>query len=485
MTENPRLQIVQSATPSEATASQDREPPVSSIIGGKYRTIRCIGQGGMGVVYEVQHIHTLERLALKILRCLPQTSAETVARFRREARASAQIKSEHVVRVFDADIASEHGGASFLVMELLKGKDLQQLAADKPQAPENVVRWLRQAACGLDRAHQLGIVHRDLKPSNLFLAQQDGREPVLKILDFGIAKILGDASGCTTASGELLGTPIYMAPEQMKADQRLVTFATDLYALGLIAYWLLFASSYRRSSSVVQLVAEVLHEPMAVPSAVGSHLGPAFDAWFLKSCHSDPTARFESASVQIDSLAQALLASSPTLRLAPDRDRLSFPENASTIAAGIATTGAGTSRNYASAPEATVRKNNWGARALALSLFLAALGGSVAIAQSLRGTNSEVQEAMGVDGPAAEIPSACANASAAVTHGDKTEIGSTAERVLTPSVQASAAASAKPRASGRADGSVETRPSRPVRSHVSSTGLGSAIAPRNPLEEQK
>ncbi|MGH7295440.1 MAG: serine/threonine-protein kinase, partial [Polyangiaceae bacterium] len=136
-------------------------------IAGRYRVVRFIGRGGMGAVYEVEHLHTGQHLAMKVLTA--QHQATTVERFKREARAASRIQSDHVVRVTDADVAPELDGAPFLVMELLDGADLERATAGKPAAKEQVVDWLRQVGRALGKAHEAGIVHRDLKPENLFL----------------------------------------------------------------------------------------------------------------------------------------------------------------------------------------------------------------------------------------------------------------------------------------------------------------------------
>ena len=162
-------------------------------IGGKYIPLRVVGSGGMGVVYEVEHVGTGERLALKVLRGhaadLEQT---TLDRFSREARVAAWVKSEHIVRVIDVGAASELGGNPFLVMDLLEGANLADATREEPQEREDVVNWLAQVARGLDKAHAHGVVHRDLKPENLFLTQQPDAEPIVKILDFGVAKVRVD-----------------------------------------------------------------------------------------------------------------------------------------------------------------------------------------------------------------------------------------------------------------------------------------------------
>lgn len=257
----------------------------------------------MGAVYEVEHARTGERLALKVLLSNVGSSADDLERFKREARAPARIKSEHVVRVTDADVAPELGGAPFLVMELLDGADLEREATSSPPPPARVIEWLTQVARTLDKAHQLGIVHRDLKPQNLFLVKPENRDPIVKILDFGVVKMTEESAG-GTGSGQILGTPKYMSPEQASAKGR-VTPAADRFSLGLVAYRLLTGESYY-SGGVLNVLAELLHDPLEPPSQRHPGFGSAFDDWFLKACHRDPEARFSSASEQIEALSAAL-----------------------------------------------------------------------------------------------------------------------------------------------------------------------------------
>jgi serine/threonine-protein kinase len=280
-------------------------PELPAKIAGRYRTIRVIGRGGMGVVYEVEHVHTSERLALKLLVAQSNASGDTVDRFQREARASARIKSENVVRVTDAGVAPDMGDAPFIVMELLDGQDLERATHGEPQPPLTVVTWLRQVARALDKAHRLGIVHRDLKPENLFLTHRENGTPLVKILDFGIVKMLAEKSS-TTQGGQLLGTPMYMAPEQINRETATITGATDRYALGLIAHKLLTGRHYREGETLVQVVADVMRGRVVAPSVRGSALGKPFDRWFERACHPNPDERFGSAAEQVEELASAL-----------------------------------------------------------------------------------------------------------------------------------------------------------------------------------
>jgi serine/threonine-protein kinase len=256
----------------------------------------------MGAVYMVEHTHTGQRLALKVL-TTPQQNGST-ERFKREARAASSIQSDHIVRVTDADVAPELGGAPFLVMELLEGDDLERVTADQPTPPDEVICWLGQVARALDKAHARGIVHRDLKPANLFLTKREDGSALVKILDFGIAKMVTEAT--LTQSDEFLGTPSFMAPEQTDSKGSPVTFRADLYALGLISFKFLTGRSYWKGGTLAQLFAQILVEAMPAPSERGATLGPEFDAWFLRACNREPSNRFGSAGEQVEALAAAL-----------------------------------------------------------------------------------------------------------------------------------------------------------------------------------
>jgi serine/threonine-protein kinase len=291
-------------------------PGAPHVISGRYAPVRLIAQGGMGAVYEVEHAGTGERLALKVLLASRGSSTSALERFKKEARAWARIRSEHVVRVIDADVAPELDGAPFLVMELLEGTDLERAATAARPAPATVVDWLRQVARAIDKAHGLGIVHRDLKPENLFLTAVEGRAPIVKVLDFGIVKMPEDTTGAT-GSGQVLGTPRYMAPEQVIAGAR-ITAAADRFALGLVAYRLLAGESYYRGDAL-GILAQLLHEPLRVPSQRHPELGRAFDAWFAKACHRSPEQRFASTAEQVEALAAALGMATEALPAGPGR----------------------------------------------------------------------------------------------------------------------------------------------------------------------
>src|SRR5450432_2882584 len=187
------------------------------LLAGKYRIERVLGQGGMGVVVAAHHIVLDEAVAIKFL--LPEAlrSEEAVARFEREARAAVKIKSEHVARV--TDVGRLETGAPYMVMELLRGRDLSDVLQQSGPLPlEAVADYVLQAGEAIAEAHGLGIVHRDLKPANLFLTQRADGSSCIKVLDFGISKVTGAASSsdqAMTSTRAVMGSPFYISPEQL------------------------------------------------------------------------------------------------------------------------------------------------------------------------------------------------------------------------------------------------------------------------------
>lgn len=284
-----------------------------TVIGTRYRILSVLGRGGMGTVYLVEHMGTGDRLALKLLHADASRDYESLERFKREARAPAKIQSENVVRVVDADVAHELGGAPFLVMELLSGADLQTLVKQHGRMPgDDMLRFLGQVARALDKAHAIGIVHRDLKPENLFLHHREDGTTVIKILDFGISRMsqASQTSGpaMMTHDGAVMGTPLYMAPEQALGRVQAIGPSTDLWSLGLIAVYLATGEHYWQGTTIPDVLAKVLNHAVYAPSARWPFLPPAFDQWFFRSCAREPAQRFTTASEQIAALHAALTA---------------------------------------------------------------------------------------------------------------------------------------------------------------------------------
>lgn len=285
-----------------------------SIFAGRYRVLRRIATGGMGAVYEVSHLTTDRHFALKVM--LPEFAEEPGLRerFQHEARVTARVQSEHIVETLDAGLDAATG-TLYLVMELLRGEDLGDRVKKLGRlSPTEVVTYLRQAASALDKTHDALIVHRDLKPENLFLTWREDGTPRLKVLDFGIAKILAESTTAKRRSA-VLGTPLYMAPEQFGGV--VPSPRTDVYALGLIAYTLLVGASYwdEEATGVDNPFAFALKAAMGpTESAVaraarrGVQLPQAFAAWFARATHRESAQRFGAASECITALAALLNA---------------------------------------------------------------------------------------------------------------------------------------------------------------------------------
>lgn len=214
--------------------------PIGRLVAGKYRIKRKLGKGGFGAVYEAENVEIEKRVAIKTIDKAHAAVPERVARFKREARIAGSVESEHIVHVFDTGEDDEIG--LYMVMELLQGEDLAaRLVRRGKIPPEEAVRIVWQATRGLAKAHAAGVVHRDLKPANLYLCKKDelraGDDEVLvKVVDFGVSKLLGDKEQITRA-GMTMGTPQYMAPEQVRGGE--IDARSDVWALGAVLYEML------------------------------------------------------------------------------------------------------------------------------------------------------------------------------------------------------------------------------------------------------
>lgn len=305
------------------------------IIGGRYRLISLLGHGGQSTVHVAADGHTGQQVALKVVTLCDRGNSEQHQRLMQEAAIGSRIVCEHLVRVLDAGW-DERTRRSYLAMELLDGIDLQRLVTQSgPRSPVVALEYLRQAALGLDCAHGringhhsvTPIVHRDLKPANLYLTTRPDGSPLIKILDFGIAKVLKRNAVISTS---LSGTPLYMAPEQFLGAP--VSTATDIWAFGLTAYFLITGRSYwccsrNPGSNLNGLFAEASAGATEPPSrrwregGLNIPLGGKFDAWFLRCVHRNPSRRFGSASDAIAALSDALEDNSHSAQLWMSRDR--------------------------------------------------------------------------------------------------------------------------------------------------------------------
>ncbi len=230
---------------------------VGDIVAERYRVLGELGRGGMGAVYDAEHLSLGSRVALKVLLPNNFSSSETLNRFLNEARAAARIEHPGVVRVFDL---GAHNGTAFIAMERLAGRELEDVISDGPLRVETAVEIGEQIAEAVQAAHDCGIIHRDLKPANVIVETSRGR-PRIKILDFGIAKIHGEASGgVETKTGAVFGTPQFMAPEQFW-DAKSVDARADVYAIGGILYSMLSGRVPFDADSINELIAHVAATP--------------------------------------------------------------------------------------------------------------------------------------------------------------------------------------------------------------------------------
>ncbi|MBC9728951.1 serine/threonine-protein kinase [Streptomyces sp. TRM68367] len=239
---------------------------------GRYRLHDAIGRGAMGEVWRAYDEMLGRPVAVKLL--LPQASDPiAAARFRLEAQTAGRLSHPHVVGVLDF---GEHEGRLFLVMELVEGDSLARvLAGSGPLPAERVARLAAQAGAGLALAHRQGIVHRDIKPANLLLAA-DG---TLKIGDFGIARFFDDPGGALTATGQIVGTSLYLAPE--RALGRPAGPASDVYALGCVLYQLLTGRPPFRADSAIAVLHQHLDATPVPPRQLGADVPPAFENYLL------------------------------------------------------------------------------------------------------------------------------------------------------------------------------------------------------------
>jgi len=268
---------------------------VGSVVGGKLRIERILGQGGMGVVAIAMHLQLEQRVAVKVLHDHLAADPSTVERFLREARTPMRLRSEHVCRVLD--VGQLAGGAPYIVMELLYGSDLHALVrAHGPLSLATAADYVLQAMVAVAEAHALGIVHRDLKPANLFLARAIDGSPLVKVLDFGIAKSPARGDLQLTSTAAVLGSPGYMSPEQLRSAKD-VDARSDIWALGTILYELVSARLPFPAQSVTELAMKVAVDP---PDPLD--VDPAFRAIVFRCLEKDAARRYQ----QIDALARDL-----------------------------------------------------------------------------------------------------------------------------------------------------------------------------------
>lgn len=266
---------------------ESRDPLLGVVLAGTYRLSRPLGRGGMGRLYEAEHARLDRRFAVKVLHESCSQSRDAVARFEREARALGRIRSDHVLDVVDVVRAPD--GRTAIVTARLEGEDLKaRLDRVGKLSLGEAISVARQICRGLAAAHAQGVVHRDLKPSNIFLETgADGRVTV-KILDFGVAKLVGEPE--LTRTGAVVGTPAFMAPEQARGSAR-VDERADVYAVGAVLYRMLTGRAPYSGEDAATLLSRLLHEAPQRPRAINRAIPAGLEAVIQRAMARDPNAR--------------------------------------------------------------------------------------------------------------------------------------------------------------------------------------------------
>jgi eukaryotic-like serine/threonine-protein kinase len=285
-------------------ANADLIPAVDEVLADKYRIERVLGQGGMGIVFAAMHLNLDERVAIKFL--LPELSSDPalVARFLREGRAAIKIRSEHVVKVLD--VATMPGGTPYMVMEYLHGRNFEELLEVQGRLPADLaVDHLLQATEALAEAHALGMVHRDLKPANLFLAHRADGSPSVKVLDFGITKVVDPKNAApfdVTKTSIVMGSPRYMSPEQMRSS-RTIDARADIWALGVILQELVTGVAPFDGTTMPDLVAAILQDPPPPLRQLRPDAPEGLEQVITKCLEKDPNARYADVAELTEALA--------------------------------------------------------------------------------------------------------------------------------------------------------------------------------------
>jgi serine/threonine-protein kinase len=275
-------------------------PAAGQLLSGKYEIERVLGKGGMGIVLAARHVTLGQRVAVKML--LPDVAKlpEAAERFLREARASTNLRSEHVARV--VDVGTQDNGAPYMVMEYLEGKDLHQLASTQSLLPIAAsVDYVLQAAEALAEAHTLGIVHRDLKPANLFLTTHADGSPLVKVLDFGISKAALPGERGITSTDAVLGSPGYMSPEQIRSAKH-VDQRADIWGIGVSLYELLTGMPPFDGASVAAVSVQIVLETPRLAHELRADVPEALSLVVHRCLEKDPAKRYQN----IAELAAAL-----------------------------------------------------------------------------------------------------------------------------------------------------------------------------------
>jgi serine/threonine protein kinase len=325
-----------------------------TLLGGKYRIVRQIGAGGMGRVYEALHEQTERTVAVKVLSPEAAQQPDTRVRFDREARAAGRIGHDNICEV--VDVGFGENDVPYLVMPLLRGSALGAVIRQQQQLSlRRCIDVTAQILAALAAAHAAGVVHRDLKPDNVFLVRMGDREDFVKVLDFGISKMIGEhrPDATLTQTGTILGTPYYMSPEQARGLRDLDA-RVDVYAVGAILYQMLTGKPPFDGDSYNQLLSAILLDDFPRPSLLRADVPPALEELILRATEKDREKRYRDAG----EMRQALLAAVTGTSLRPSDLNVSTVAMASSETIPSAPPGPGTplpSSGWAATPTPQLR----------------------------------------------------------------------------------------------------------------------------------
>jgi len=291
------------------------EVPFGTVVGGDFMVVRPLRRGTAGALYVAEQLSTSQHRALKIMHAAYVSDETLFKRFEREAQMAAKIPSEHVTQIIASGV-DEKMQIPWIAMELLEGQNLGDHVSEFGPMPKEMVRGIFEQLChAISAAHKIGVVHRDLKPANIFLseARRVGAQKMVKVLDFGVARVIAES---LTLQGAPLGTPNWMSPEQVRGES--ATTATDVFALGLIAFYMLTAKSFWRSCLIENndfaVMREIGEEAMPIASMRALELGAGhlipkgFNEWFAQCMARNPNERFVNANAAYAALAHTLRA---------------------------------------------------------------------------------------------------------------------------------------------------------------------------------
>jgi serine/threonine-protein kinase len=284
----------------------EEDPLLDTIVNGRYQVVRKLGEGGMSLVYEVQHVKLKRQFALKRLLPILLSNEEAMVRFEREAELLASLRHPHVVDIIDWDYLPDE--SPFMVLEFLHGAHIRVRLDRAPMSWEAIARIGDQCCAALQLAHRIGITHRDLKPENIFISIDDSGEERVKLLDFGVSKKRG--VGRTTGQHALLGTPSYMSPEQAQGQTDLIGPSTDVWAMGTILYEMATQKIAFTGATLMETVVEITQGRPTPMTQYRPDAPPAFVDLVDRAINPDPERRITTIDELRAGLKTALEAAS-------------------------------------------------------------------------------------------------------------------------------------------------------------------------------